>query len=105
MDTSLHFIQSATLLIEELYPSTNSTIEIETTSCRLAGQLMCTYLMKMLFAFYDTEPMSEEQLEISKELQSGRIICTIELKLFLSQSHPPQKRFEDGYYKNLNYSS
>lgn len=80
-NTSLHFIRSATLLIEELYPSTNAVIEIEARSCRLAGQLMCTYLMKMLFAFYNIEPMSEEESQISMEYQSRRIISPSELDL------------------------
>jgi len=81
-DTSLHFIRSVILLIEELYPSTNVIIEIEARSCRLAGQLMCTYLMKMLFSLYNIEPMSEEQSRISMGFQSRRIISTTEINIF-----------------------
>lgn len=72
-DISSHFIQSATLLIEQLYPSINMVIEIETSSCRLAGQLMCTYLMKMLFAFYNVEPILDEQIQIGIGSDTGKL--------------------------------
>lgn len=67
----------ATLLIEELYSSANPIIEIEASSCRLAGQLMCTYLMKMLFLLYNVESSTEEQEQSMMDVQSSEYIFEI----------------------------
>ncbi|CAF4451165.1 unnamed protein product, partial [Rotaria sp. Silwood2] len=55
-DTSLVFIRNATSLIERKYSSSNIVLEIHSSSCRIAGQLVCSHLVKMLFALYNIEP-------------------------------------------------
>ncbi|CAF4611363.1 unnamed protein product, partial [Rotaria sp. Silwood2] len=54
-DTSLIFIRNATNLIEAKYPSSNVTFEIQPSSCNIAGHLMYSHLIKMLFALYNIE--------------------------------------------------
>ncbi|CAF2102840.1 unnamed protein product [Rotaria magnacalcarata] len=56
-DTSLIFIRNITYIIENKYPSANMILEIKSPSCRLAGQLLCSHLFKMLFAFYNVNPI------------------------------------------------
>ncbi|CAF2073356.1 unnamed protein product [Rotaria magnacalcarata] len=56
-DTSLTFIRNITYIIENKYPSTNMILEIKSPSCRLTGQLLCSHLLKMLFAFYNVNPV------------------------------------------------
>ncbi|CAF4680863.1 unnamed protein product, partial [Rotaria sp. Silwood2] len=60
-DTSLTFIRNITYIIENKYPSTNMILEIKAPSCRLAGQLLCSHLLKMLFAFYNVNPVLSNQ--------------------------------------------
>ncbi|CAF3345808.1 unnamed protein product, partial [Rotaria socialis] len=65
-DTSLTFIRNATYIIENKYPSTNTVLEITSPSCRLAGQLLCSHLLKMLFAFYNVNPvLSNEEINMN----------------------------------------
>ncbi|CAF0723704.1 unnamed protein product [Adineta steineri] len=49
--TSIDFIRNVTNIIQNKYPTTNIILEITSSSCRLAGQLLCSHLVKMLFAF------------------------------------------------------
>ena len=56
-DTSFTFIRNITQLIENKYPSTNVVLEIQSSSCHVAGTLLCTYLIKMLFAIYNVDPV------------------------------------------------
>ncbi|CAF3275618.1 unnamed protein product [Rotaria sp. Silwood2] len=56
-DTSLTFIRNVTRFIENKYPSSNGVLEMQSSSCNLAGRLVCSHLLKMLLALYDIEPI------------------------------------------------
>ncbi|CAF3129238.1 unnamed protein product [Rotaria sp. Silwood2] len=75
-DTSLTFIRNITYIIENKYPSTNMILEIKAPSCRLAGQLLCSHLLKMLFAFYNVNPVLSNQ-----ETNMNPTISSIKKKL------------------------
>jgi hypothetical protein len=36
-------------------------LEIQSSSCRLAGKILCTYLFKMMLALYNTDPVFTNQ--------------------------------------------
>jgi hypothetical protein len=60
-----------THIIQNKYPSTNCILEIKSSSCRLAGQIFCSHLLKMLFAFYNVEPvLSDHQTNIIETIPS-----------------------------------
>lgn len=54
-DTSLTFIRNATNVIESKFPTSSTVVEIQSSSCHVAGHLVCSNLLKMLFALYNTE--------------------------------------------------
>ena len=56
-DNTFSFIRNTTQLIEKKYPLTNHVLKIQSSSCRIAGHLVCDYLIKMLFAIYNVEPI------------------------------------------------
>ncbi|CAF3230326.1 unnamed protein product [Rotaria sp. Silwood2] len=56
-NTNFMFIRNVAQILETKYSSINNTLEIEASSCRLAGVLFCNLLLKMLFALYDVEPV------------------------------------------------
>ncbi|CAF3978277.1 unnamed protein product, partial [Rotaria sordida] len=74
-DTSLIFIRNATTLIERKYSCSNIILEIQSSSCHIAGQLLCSRLIKMLFALYNTEPVRQNMNKI--KLNSISIHSTI----------------------------
>ncbi|CAF4134544.1 unnamed protein product [Rotaria sordida] len=74
-DTSLIFIRNATTLIERKYSCSNIILEIQSSSCHIAGQLLCSHLIKMLFALYNTEPVRQNMNKI--KLNSISIHSTI----------------------------
>jgi hypothetical protein len=55
--TSLTFICTATQSIENKYSFTNDILEIDSSSCHVAGNLLCTYLLKMLLEIYNVKPI------------------------------------------------
>jgi len=71
-DTSLNFIRNVTQTIESKYPATNTTLQIDSSSCRLAGNLFCSHLVKMLFTFYNVEPIISDRKSIKSETVSGK---------------------------------
>lgn len=73
-DTSFIFIRNALQIIETKYPVTNTTLEISSSSCRVAGNLFCTYLLKMLFAIYNTEPLLKNNNLNNNESYSSKTI-------------------------------
>ncbi|CAF1086183.1 unnamed protein product, partial [Rotaria sordida] len=75
-DLSFNFIRNVTQIIETKYKSTNIVMEIDSSSCRLAGTLLCSHLLKTLFTLYNTEPiiMPEER---STNIQSISIHSNI----------------------------
>ena len=75
-DVSFNFIRNVTQIIECKYSSTNKILQIDSSSCRLAGTLLCTHLLKMLFALYDTESVFEPE-------EKTMNIQTISSKLFI----------------------
>jgi hypothetical protein len=75
------FIRNATDLIENKYSSTNVVLEIQTSSCRLAGQLFCSHLLKMLFALYNVEPALPDQKLIKVDSISSK--CSLEKNSFI----------------------
>lgn len=78
-DLSFNFIRSVTQIIETKYKSANTVIEIDSSSCRLAGTLLCSHLLKTLFALYNTEPLigSEEQSTKNQSVPSMLIFVSI----------------------------
>ncbi|CAF5210098.1 unnamed protein product, partial [Rotaria magnacalcarata] len=56
-DTTFSFIRNVTQIIQHKYPSTNTVLQVQSSSCRLAGNLLCTHLLKMLLAIYNIEPI------------------------------------------------
>ncbi|CAF4822880.1 unnamed protein product [Rotaria sp. Silwood1] len=60
-NTNFIFIRNAAQIIETKYSSINNTLEIEASSCRLAGILFCNVLRKMFFALYNVEPVLESE--------------------------------------------
>jgi hypothetical protein len=56
-DISFSFIRNATQIIENKYSSAALVLEIQSSSCRLAGNLFCSHLIQMLFAIYNVEPV------------------------------------------------
>lgn len=58
-DNDADFVQNATIMVETMYPNVNKKVDIEASSCHLAGHLMCTYLMKMLFTIYNVDPLPD----------------------------------------------
>ena len=77
-DISLTFIRNVTHVIENKYPSTNVILEINSSSCRLAGELLCSHLIKMLFAFYNVNPvLPSEQTNINQTTSSIRIFVKL----------------------------
>jgi hypothetical protein len=66
-DTSLVFVRNIKQLIENQYPATNLIVEIRSSSCHLAGQILCSHLLKMLFEFYNVDPAVPEQQLITTE--------------------------------------
>ncbi|CAF4275616.1 unnamed protein product [Rotaria magnacalcarata] len=74
-NTNFTFIRNATQLIENKYSSINNTLEIEASSCRLAGYLFCSHLIKMLFALYDVaEVLPTEKTSIFESMSRKKII-------------------------------
>ena len=73
-DTSISFIRNATQLIENKYPSTNIVLNIQSSSCRLAGHLLCSHLLKMLFTLYNVEPVLPSQKTLKNETTSSKMI-------------------------------
>ena len=73
-DTSISFIRNATQLIENKYSSTNIVLKIQSSSYRLAGHLLCSHLLKMLFTLYDVESVPHSQKTLKNETTSGQII-------------------------------
>ncbi|CAF4568674.1 unnamed protein product [Rotaria sp. Silwood2] len=56
-DTSLTFIRNVSSFIENKYPSSNTVLEIQSSSCDLAGHLVCSHLLNMLLVLYNIEPI------------------------------------------------
>ncbi len=70
-DTSFAFIRNVTQLIENKYSSTNVILEIQSSSCRVAGYLLCSHLIKMLFAIYNVEPLQPNDKTLNIESVSS----------------------------------
>ena len=49
-----------TNLIEAKYPYSNVVLEIQPSSSRIAGWLVCSHLVKMLFSLYNIEPVRQD---------------------------------------------
>lgn len=63
-------------------------MEIDSSSCRLAGTLLCTHLLKTLFTLYNTEPIiiPEEKSSTIKSISSKFIFSLIFHKQLLFNS-------------------
>ena len=81
-DTSLTFIRHVTSLIENKYSSTNGILEIQSSSCRLAGHLLCSHLLKMLFALYNVDPMLPNHNTIKIESISRKSVYNFKYSTF-----------------------
>jgi len=71
-DTGSLFIRHATQLIENKFPISNDVLEIQPSSCRIAGNLLCNYLLKILFAIYNVEPVLLNDNLFNNELTSSK---------------------------------
>ncbi|CAF1686737.1 unnamed protein product, partial [Adineta ricciae] len=83
-DLNFNFIRNVTQIIETKYKSTNAIIQIDSSSCRLAGTLLCSHLLKTLFALYNTDPLitSEEQSTRSQSISIHTNMNTIRERIF-----------------------
>ncbi|CAF1253382.1 unnamed protein product [Adineta ricciae] len=83
-DLSFNFIRNVTQIIETKYKSANAIIQIDSSSCRLAGTLLCSHLLKTLFALYNTDPLitSEEQSTRSQSISIHTNMNTIRERIF-----------------------
>ncbi|CAF4281668.1 unnamed protein product, partial [Adineta steineri] len=81
-DTSIDFIRNVTNIIQNKYPATNIILEITSSSCRLAGQLLCSHLVKMLFAFYNVNPVvSNHETNINQMTSTQSTVNTIRQRI------------------------
>ena len=59
-------------------------LEIKSPSCRLAGQILCSHLVKMLFALYNVNPvLSNQETNINQTTSSIKKFCKIIFNNFL----------------------
>ncbi|CAF3683536.1 unnamed protein product [Rotaria sp. Silwood1] len=99
-DTSLTFIRNVTSFIENKYPSSNGILEIQSSSCDLAGRLVCSHLLKMLLALYDVEPIVPN-VKKNKVDSSSKYINTTSRAIVHMKAFPSEHVLNDPIKHNL----